>query len=570
MARVDAPAAAEPDTAPGRVPAGAWLAARAAGAAHDFPAAGPLLAEALAADPLNPRLLDAAAAAALALGEIEAALPPARRLEALGAPSPAGRLAAATALARSEDWAGLLRALDAGRGASPLLDGLLRGWAELGLGRRDAALAAFDAVAAEPGLAAFGLTHKAFALAASGDPAGAAAILARPASQGMQRSRRGLMAQALALGAMGQDEAALDLLLSAFGPAPDAGVAALRDRIREGGAPAALVADARAGVAEALLGVAASLPEEADATASLLHARAALLVDPGLAEAAILAAERLATLGQPALALEAYALVAPTDPAFVEAETGRARTLRQRGEGAAAVEVLLALSRAHPDRPEVEGALADSFRAEGRWAEAEAAYGRAIDLRAGGDAAGGASLWLSHYARAIARDAGGDWPGAEADLRRALHLNPGEPRILNRLGYGLLERGEGLPEALALIERAAALDPDSGAVADSLGWALFRLGRHGEAVEALERAAALLPADPVINDHLGDAFWAVGRTREARFQWARALRLGPGEAEAEALRRKLAEGLPAAPAEPAASHAGLPGGQAGHGDAQDG
>jgi hypothetical protein len=87
-------------------------------------------------------------------------------------------------------------------------------------------------------------------------------------------------------------------------------------------------------------------------------------------------------------------------------------------------------------------------------------------------------------------------------------------------------------------------------------------------VEALERAAALDPTDPVINDHLGDAYWAVGRAREARFQWARALSLGPGAAEAEALRRKLDEGLAPDPglgvgpgaSSGAANHAGLPGG----------
>ena len=71
----------------------------------------------------------------------------------------------------------------------------------------------------------------------------------------------------------------------------------------------------------------------------------------------------------------------------------------------------------------------------------------------------------------------------------------------------------------------------------------FRLGRFDEAVDHLERAAALEPVDPIVNDHLGDAYWAAGRQMEARFQWTRALNLGP-EAEAEAdLRQKLADGL---------------------------
>jgi Flp pilus assembly protein TadD len=123
--------------------------------------------------------------------------------------------------------------------------------------------------------------------------------------------------------------------------------------------------------------------------------------------------------------------------------------------------------------------------------------------------------------------------------------------VLNHLGYSMVERGEDLPEALGMLERAVAMRPDSGAIVDSLGWALFRLGRHEEAVAQLERAATLLPTDPVINDHLGDAYWTVGRLREARFQWSRALSFQPEDAEA--IRVKLAEGLqPPPPSETAA------------------
>ena len=55
---------------------------------------------------------------------------------------------------------------------------------------------------------------------------------------------------------------------------------------------------------------------------------------------------------------------------------------------------------------------------------------------------------------------------------------------------------------------------------DSLGWVLYKLNRHDEAVGHLEKATELMPVDPIINDHLGDAYWA-GRKREARFQWRR-------------------------------------------------
>jgi hypothetical protein len=65
-------------------------------------------------------------------------------------------------------------------------------------------------------------------------------------------------------------------------------------------------------------------------------------------------------------------------------------------------------------------------------------------------------------------------------------------------------------------------------------------------VTFLERAVELTPQDPTINDHLGDAFWRVGRYYEARFQWSRALSLGPEPGEAPKIEKKLADGLPGA------------------------
>jgi Flp pilus assembly protein TadD len=237
----------------------------------------------------------------------------------------------------------------------------------------------------------------------------------------------------------------------------------------------------------------------------------------------------------------------PRRPSHVTAELGRARVLRGEGENEAALEVLSRLAQSRADLSEVQSALGDLLRALERLPEAESAYDRAIALQDEGAQA----LWYLHFMRAIARQEQDDWTGTEADLRRALEIEPEQPQILNHLGYSLVERGEKLPEALMFLERAAALRPDSGAIVDSLGWAFFKLGRTPEAVTELERAAALLPTDPVINDHLGDAYWTAGRWREAEFQWRRALSFDPTPEEAAKIRRKLEEGLGAAvPAAP--------------------
>ena len=148
-------------------------------------------------------------------------------------------------------------------------------------------------------------------------------------------------------------------------------------------------------------------------------------------------------------------------------------------------------------------------------------------------------------AGSICQERGKNWTGAEADFKTALELYPDQPSVLNYLGYSYIDRNENLDDALKMIEKAAAERPDDGAIIDSLGWGLYRLGRYDEAVAQMEQAVELMPVDAVVNDHLGDVYWAVGRTREAEFQWRRALSFAEDsmDADPDRIRRKLAVGL---------------------------
>ena len=106
---------------------------------------------------------------------------------------------------------------------------------------------------------------------------------------------------------------------------------------------------------------------------------------------------------------------------------------------------------------------------------------------------------------------------------------------------------------MSLIQQALALEPQSGFVTDSLGWAYYRLGRYEESVKTLERAIELRPEEPVIHDHLGDAYWKVGRKFEAHFQWQHALDIKPDDAElVTAIEAKMKDGLPDEPEQKAA------------------
>ncbi len=138
-----------------------------------------------------------------------------------------------------------------------------------------------------------------------------------------------------------------------------------------------------------------------------------------------------------------------------------------------------------------------------------------------------------------ARERAGQPEAAETAFRRALEIEPTFHPALNYLGYMWAEKGEKLPEALDLVRRAVALEPDNGAYVDSLGWAHFQLGEYQEAIRLLERATRLEPGDATIYEHLGDAYRALGRPDEARQVYRRALDLG--DDNAEQVRRKLDE-----------------------------
>ena len=52
---------------------------------------------------------------------------------------------------------------------------------------------------------------------------------------------------------------------------------------------------------------------------------------------------------------------------------------------------------------------------------------------------------------------------------------------MNYLGYMLADRGEQLPRARDLIERAVRLDPTNAAFLDSMGWTFYKLKGTGSA-----------------------------------------------------------------------------------------
>jgi tetratricopeptide (TPR) repeat protein len=118
---------------------------------------------------------------------------------------------------------------------------------------------------------------------------------------------------------------------------------------------------------------------------------------------------------------------------------------------------------------------------------------------------------------------------AEARLRKLVALKPDDAQSLNALGYTLVDRTPRTTEGFALIERAHKLAPNDPFIMDSMGWALFRLGRLDEAETYLKRALAERP-DAEIAAHLGEVLWAKGDRDRARAIWNAQLETNPDNA----------------------------------------
>jgi tetratricopeptide (TPR) repeat protein len=296
--------------------------------------------------------------------------------------------------------------------------------------------------------------------------------------------------------------------------------------------------------AQALIAPATTMLIQKQNDYALAYLRLALRLDPNRDEAWMLVGDVLAGGPDPESAREAYLKVRPVSRDYVAARTKLAWNYEDAGEKTLALAMANDTAARFPADRDTAITLADLLRANERYADSAKVLDGLI-----GDHPETAD-WKLLYMRAVDFEESDHWPDAERDLQAALKQRPDEPELLNFLGYSWIDRGVNLKEGMAMVQKAVSLQPGSGAMIDSLGWAYYRLGDYPSAVEKLEAAILLEPGDPDVNNHLGDAYWRVGRKVEAGFQWRHVLSLDPPEklkAEAEL---KLAKGLDAAPGAP--------------------
>jgi tetratricopeptide (TPR) repeat protein len=184
-----------------------------------------------------------------------------------------------------------------------------------------------------------------------------------------------------------------------------------------------------------------------------------------------------------------------------------------------ATKLLSTLLRGNDSDQEIYLNIAQAQERGKKYDDAEKSAAKAEELSADSD--GKQSAWFllgAIYERQKKFDL------AEQEFRKVLDLNPNSASTLNYYGYMLADRGVRLAEATAMIQKAVAQDPNSGAYLDSLGWAYYKQNKLSEAEETLRKAVEHDSHDPTILGHLGDVYAKMGQTDRAAQFWERAQR----------------------------------------------
>ncbi len=105
----------------------------------------------------------------------------------------------------------------------------------------------------------------------------------------------------------------------------------------------------------------------------------------------------------------------------------------------------------------------------------------------------------------------------------ALTLKPDYALALNNYSYSLAERGENLPLANSMAQRAVMLDTGNVNYMDTYAWVLYKTGKYDSALVWIRNAAAKGNTPPTVLEHLGDIELKLGRCGDAVRAWNAAL-----------------------------------------------
>lgn len=181
--------------------------------------------------------------------------------------------------------------------------------------------------------------------------------------------------------------------------------------------------------------------------------------------------------------------------------------------------------------PDAHALLAEIENAKGMSAQAEADFKEEI--------AAYPHKGSTYMELAQLYESSGRWADAKATLEKAVAADPAYPDAKNNLAYLYLEHGGDVSAAVSLAQDAKRALPNSPVVADTLGWAFYKMGSYSLAISQLTASAQKMPGNAEYHYHLGMAYFGAQRFAPAAESLQRALRGNANAAYASSARAAL-------------------------------
>src|SRR3954467_4084324 len=482
---------------------GSYLAARHASVERDSASAAAFYRSALRIDPKNNELLDRAFISSLADGDIDEAVKLADRVLTIDKSNRAARLVVGVRDLKLKKYASAQSNINQSvRGPiTDLVATLLSSWAAYGAGDTKTAVANIDKLTGPEWYPIFKDLHSGMILELAGKEKEAGVRLER--AYKLDDSMLRVADDYARWLTRNKDGAAATAVYQAFEkklPRHPLVQEALRET-KAGRKMSPLVDSAQTGAAEGLYGIGATLTRRGGEDLALVYLQLALYLAPHHPLALLSLADLYESVKKPAMAIKVYERMPANSVLKRNAQIQLATNLDAADRSDEAIKILKGVTAEDSKDVEAIMALGNIERGRKKFADCAQTYSRGI---AAMPDANEKNNWVYYYYRGICEERSKQWNKAEADMRKALELQPEQPHVLNYLGYSWIDQGINLDEGMKMIKRAVEQRPDDGYIVDSLGWAYYRISNYDDAVKNLERAIDLHPEDPTTNHHTGE------------------------------------------------------------------
>jgi tetratricopeptide (TPR) repeat protein len=125
------------------------------------------------------------------------------------------------------------------------------------------------------------------------------------------------------------------------------------------------------------------------------------------------------------------------------------------------------------------------------------------------------------------------------EMRRVLAIDGEHVQALNYLAFTYAELNQNLDEAEQLANKALQLQPGDPYILDTVGWVMFKQGRAEESIQYLEAAHKIKPDESIVAEHLGDAYYVFEMIERAKGMYQKAVATENDENKRAKIQSKL-------------------------------